>query len=247
MTIESETEIEQPQISPVEDADASLDDDMQSPVFNRIDMQKVVNREKQKAFERGKREALMELQQQQGQQAPEQAAAAPVQQQAPQNIGGMQQLTSEQIEQMIAERAPQALQDHVNNLRVQQTVNSFVGKMQAAESKYPGLQERLNELDFSTAAPLVEMANGFDNTAEIMKELMDHPMKMGNLLSILQSQPKLAQKAVADLSQSIKANQDALAQEAQARDPLSQIKPSQNAGMDNSAMSVNDFKKMFRG
>ena len=116
----------------------------------------------------------------------------------------------------------------------------------AAEAKYPGIQERLNDLDYSSLAPLVEMANNMENTADVMKELLDNPMKMGNLLTLQFTQPRLAQKAMIDLSNSIKTNQDALAEEAQARDPISQIKPSQNAGMDNGAMSVSDFRKMFK-
>jgi hypothetical protein len=82
--------------------------------------------------------------------------------------------------------------------------------------------------------------------ADIMKELLDNPMKMGNLMTLMYTQPQMAQKAMADLSNSIKTNQDALAQEKQAQDPMSQLKPSTSAGMDNSAMSVSDFKKMFR-
>ena len=39
----------------------------------------------------------------------------------------------------------------------------------------------------------------------------------------------------------------AKAEEAQARDPYSQLKPSPTAGMDNGSMSVSDFRKMFKG
>ena len=56
----------------------------------------------------------------------------------------------------------------------------------------------------------------------------------------------MAKRAMMELSNSIKTNQDALAQEKQAQDPMSQLKPSTSAGMDNSAMSVSDFRKMFR-
>lgn len=201
---------------------------------------KIVERERLKAFEKGKQEAIMQLQQEQQQQAPAQ------QQAAPQQMGGMAQMSAADIERMIAEKAPQMMQEHMHNERTKQTVDSFVNKMQAAEAKHPGLEAKLNDLDYSTMAPLVSMANDMENTADIMKELLDNPMKMGNLMTLLYTQPKMAQKAMSDLSNSIKTNQEAVSQEKQAQDPMSQLKPSASAGMDNSAMSVADFRKMFR-
>lgn len=215
-----------------------------SDMLNKATVSKIVERERLKAFAKGKQEALMELQQQQ--QAPQESAQAPAQAAAPQQLGGMQQMSAADIERMIAERAPQLLQDHVNEMRNKQTVDSFVSKMQAAEAKHPGLEAKLNDLDYSTMAPVISMANDMENTADIMKELLDNPMKMGNLMTLMYTQPKMANKAMMELSNSIKTNQEALAQEKQAQDPMSQLKPSTSAGMDNSAMSVSDFRKMFR-
>jgi hypothetical protein len=158
----------------------------------------------------------------------------------------MQQMSAADIERMIAERAPQLLQDHVKQVRNQQTVDSFVAKMQAAEAKYPGLEAKLNEIDYSSMAPLISLANDMENTGDVMKEILDNPMKMANLLTLQYTQPAMAKRAMMELSNSIKTNQDALAQEKQAQDPMSQLKPSTSAGMDNSAMSVSDFRKMFR-
>jgi len=161
-------------------------------------------------------------------------------------MGGMAQLSAADIERMIAEKAPQMLQEHILNIETKQMVNSFVAKMQAAEAKYPGLEAKLNDLDYNSLAPLIGVANEMDNTGDIMKELIDNPMKMGNLLTLQYTQPALARRAMLELSNSIKTNQEALAQEKQAQDPMSQLKPS-NAGIDNSTMSVSDFRKMFRG
>jgi len=216
-------------------------DDDQKPVFNKIQMSDVVKREQQKAYEKGKREALMELQAQQQEQQ-----AAQQQNQAPSSLGGMAQMSPDEIRRMIAEQAPQVLQDHVQQLQTQQTVNSFVEKMQAAEVRHPGLEAKLNELDYSTLAPLVQMANDMENTGDIMAELVDNPQKMGNLLMLMHSQPRLAARQMHELSNSIKQNQEALAENNTAKDPLSQIKTSSNAGMDNGSLSVSDFRKMFR-
>lgn len=222
----AETEL---QDTPLEEAESeTADDDYQAPVYNKIQVQDVVKREKQKAYEKGRRAAMMEQQEQQ------------------QSLGGMSTPSREEIQKLIAEQAPQLLQDHVNEMQAKHTVNSFVNKMQAAEQKYPGIQEKLNELDYNTITPLIKMANDMENTGDIVNELITNPMKMGNLLALLYAQPKMAQKAMNDLSASIKSNEDAKAQEAQAKDPMSQLKPSQNAGMDNGSLSVSDLRKMFR-
>ncbi|MGL6123757.1 MAG: hypothetical protein ACRC1W_12235 [Shewanella sp.] len=231
--------LEEPVGSPVDS------DEDQKPIFNKIQMSDVVKREQQKAYEKGKREALMELQQQQEQQQEQQQSAAN-QNQAPSSLGGMAQMSPDDIRRMIAEQAPQVFQDHVQQLQTKQTVDSFVQKMVAAEQRHPGLEAKLNDLDYSSLAPLVQMANEMENTGDIMAELLDNPHKMGNLMTLMYTQPKLALRQMHELSNSIKQNQDALAQDKSAKEPLSQIKTSSNAGMDNGSMSVSDYRKMFR-
>ncbi len=214
-----------------------------SDMLDKNTVSKIVERERLKAFAKGKQEALMELQQQQ---APQESA--PMQQaQAPQQLGGMQQMSPADIERMIAEKAPQMLQQHIQEMKNEHMASSFVSKMQAAEAKYPGLEAKLNGIDYTDPAmmKIVEFASNLENTGEVMKEILDHPGKMGNLLN-LSRQPQYLQQAMMELSNSIKTNQDALAQEKQAQDPMSQLKPSTSAGMDNSAMSVADFQKMFK-
>lgn len=233
-------------VTPV--GDTVDNDEEQKPVFNKVQMQDVVNREKQKAYDRGRKEALMQLQQEQAQGQPQEAQVAPqqAQQQAPGSMGGMQQMSHDDIKKLIQEQAPQAIQDHVQELQTKAMVDSFVQKMQAAEERHPGLEEKLNDLDYATAAPVVQMAVGLDNTGDIMAELLNNPQKLGNMILLAQTQPKLAARQMHELSNSIKQNQEALAQATSAKDPLSQIKTSSNAGMDNGSMSVSDFRKMFK-
>jgi septation ring formation regulator EzrA len=128
-------------------------------------------------------------------------------------------------------------------------VNSFVQKMQVAEQQYPGLEQELNQLNYNDPRihSFIGMVNDMENTGDIMKEVLDNPHKLSQILSDIQDQPYLAQKNLQKLSASIKQNMSAKAEEAQARDPYSQLKPSPTAGMDNGSMSVSDFRKMFKG
>jgi len=228
----------------VQEQEVAPNDDMQTPVFNRIQVADVVKREKQKAFEKGRLAAMQELQAQQ-QQATEQAPQA-------NSLGGMQQFSQADIERMIQEQATRATQEHIQNqlaeLKQQQMVNSFVQKMQVAEQQYPGLEQELNQLNYNDPRihAFIGMVNDMENTGDIMKEVLDNPHKLSQILSDIQDQPYLAMKNLQKLSGSIKQNQAAKVEEAQARDPYSQLKPSVNAGMDNGDMTVADFRKMFK-
>jgi hypothetical protein len=253
MTEESKAEVlpEIPASHDVEALHAVADHGNEDKHYSPEIVTKIVQRERAKAYEKGKREALMDMQPTQAigsMQQPPQAVPAAISQipQQPQNIGGMPQVSPDQIRQMIAQEAPKALQEHVRSMQQQQLVNSFVSKMQAAETKYPGMEQKLNELDFSTIAPLIQHIDKMENTADIMHELIENPMKMGNLVSLFYSQPKLAEKAIHNLSSSIKMNDEAKQAEKTANDPFSQEKPSLNAGKDDGNMSVSDFQAMFK-
>lgn len=215
--------------------------------FTSDAVKKVVEREKSKAFERGKKEAMMELQQQQPVEQQQQSIQQPQQNVG---LGGMKQLSQADIEQMIAEKAPLALQQHVQKLQQDQMVNTFVSKMQIAEQQYPGLESELNNLNYNDPRmhSFISMANQLDNTGDIMKEVLDNPNKMESLLNMSYNQPYQAQKALKSLSDSIKVNQNAKAEELQAKDPLSQIKSSTTSGTkegNQHDMSVEDIRRLL--
>ena len=238
-------------IEPVANAEPLAEEEPKKSFTSDV-VKKIVEREKDKAFERGKREAMMELQQQQPvQQEQQPQAAPPVNNGQSVGMGGMQQMSQADIERMIAEKAPLALQQHVQKLQQDQMVNTFVQKMQHAEQQYPGLEAELNNLNYNDPRmhAFISMANQMENTGDIMKEVLDNPTKMESLLNMAHNQPYQAQKALKSLSDSIKTNQTAKAEEAQARDPLSQIKSSTTAGTKESSqhdMSVAELGRLLR-
>ena len=218
--------------------------DNEERLYNSKEMSVIIAREREKAKEKGRREALMELQQEQ--QPQEQQAQVAQQPQAQVSQGGMQALSPEQVQQMMQQELPKMMEQHVSQMKQEQVVNSFVQKMKAAEEQHPGLEEELNHLnwkDHRTSA-LAMMANDMENTGDIMRELLDHPSKFGDLLNLVDSQPHLAAKQLFSLCNSIKQNQKAASENKRAQEPLSQMKPSLNAGMDNGTASVSDFRKM---
>jgi hypothetical protein len=151
---------------------------------------------------------------------------------------------------MISQEAPRALQNHVQQLQTQHIANSFAAKMEAAESKYPGLRAKLEKLDYASAAPIIKAVNDTDNAADVMKELIiDNPMKLANLTTLAYTQPAILQETIGALSDSIKRNQQALKEtEDQANEPLEPITPSGRVGMDNGQKdhNVSDLRSMLR-
>jgi len=212
-----------------------------SEVLDKATVSKIVERERMKAYEKGKREA-MDAQQQSAQ------VQQPAPEQAPQQQQQMQQsgMAPEDIQRMIAEQLPQHMQNHIQQVQNKQAIESFVNKMQAAEARYPGIEQKLNDLDYESLTPVVMMANNLDNTADVMAELVDNPSKMANLMTLMYTQPKLAQREMANLSNSIKTNQAAIAQEKSAQKPIGQTKSSVNSGIDDHNLSIQDLRKMFR-
>ena len=215
----------------------------------------IIVREREKAFEKGRRDALMELQQNQQEQAPQEQNQAPVaqpMQQQARGIGGMPAqmppMSQEQIEQLIMQKAPEALMQQFNQHKQKQMVDSFVSKMQAAEQRYPGLEEKLNKLNYQDPAmhSLIEMANNLENTGDVINELVSNPNKMIQVLSGIREQPFLGQETLTSLSNSIKQNQTAAAENSQAREPMSELKPSHSTGMaDSTQLSVDDIRRQL--
>ena len=220
-------------------------DGVANDALDKATVSKIVARERAKAYEKGKQEARMTMEQEQQQQAAPQAP-----QPAAQTFGGIQQapqMNPEDIQKMIAEHVPQYLQQQAAEYQQKQFADGFISKMQAAEKQFPGLEQKLNDIDFTSPSTLklVQMANNMDNTGEIMNELIENPEKMGTLLNLINEQPRIAQQRLASLSSSITTNRKAQEEEKSAQDPIGQLKSSVNAGVDDHNLSVKDLKKML--
>lgn len=204
----------------------------QEKLFNQQQVSDVVRRERERAYEKAKREAMDEARQ----------------------AGVSSGLTPEQIRQMAIEAASGAIREQKQKQaeadqlqQMNQVVGSFVNKIEASSERYPNLKEKLRELDFESFAPIVALATDLENTADIINHLVDDPMKMSSLLTLLDRQPQMAAKAVYELSNSLKNNEAALAKNLEkANAPFDTINRSGNTLQSEENMSVSDFRKLFR-
>ena len=150
-------------------------------------------------------------------------------------------LSEERIRQIIMEQTQQSQQKQAMEMRAQQIVQDFAGKMSAGGAKYPGFEEKVAALDLPKIPQIVHLASSVDNTADVMNELADNPHKIASLLTLARETPHLANLEMQKLSNSIKANQKAT-ETVQTKEPLSTIKPS-TAPSDKGPLSVADFRK----
>lgn len=207
----------------------------------------LIGKHKVEAFDKGRQAALMELQAQQAQQAPyaQQQQPPMVQQQSQGHLGNMAaQLTPEQLQQA-TQAMWEAQKQAAEQQKAHETVATFYSRIQAAEEKDPGLHDKLAKVGLVNFHEIVEMATGHDNTAEIMKELVDHPTKMLEIKQLAQLSPYLARAEMDKLSSSIKLNQQALAAEQKVDAPFNQIKTSAYSP-DSGELSMKDLKAKFR-
>ena len=173
------------------------------------------------------------------------------QSQAQQSMGGIPQLSEDQIRKMVSEAADKKAQE-MSNLQMQeyhkQQANAFAQdfakKMESAKSRYDNFDKTFEGVDLGKYADIAVMASQFgDSTGDIMHELFANPTKLSNMVALSQRDQTLAMRAMQQIKDSIDQNSRASSFKSP-KQPLSHIQPS-NAGMGNgdlNNMSVGQLK-----
>lgn len=151
--------------------------------------------------------------------------------------------------QMQSEKEAQA-QEQLRS-EAEKLAQDFHVKMKSGSEHFEDFNDIMAEFDPSAFPQLVYLANATDNTAAVMYELAKNPSKLATAAVLSERDPRAAQNMINRLSASIRANEEAKAQEAKAQvnAPLNRLQPSP-VGQDSRSVhdySVRDFKSMFRG
>lgn len=151
--------------------------------------------------------------------------------------------------QMQSEKEAQA-QEQLR-AEAEKLAQDFQAKMKSGSEHFNDFNDIMAEFDPSAFPQLVYLANATDNTAAVMYELAKNPSKLATAAVLAERDPRAAQNMINRLSASIRANEEAKAQEAKAQvnAPLNRLQPSP-IGQDSRSVhdyDVRDFKKMFRG
>lgn len=156
----------------------------------------------------------------------------------------VKEITGNEVQRLRDEWAAEQKQATLEN-NAKRVANEFFTKLSSAKEKYQDFETVTSDLDYQSIPAVVELANMFDNTVDVMYDIAKNPIKIGNLQQLIMINPKLAYNEMKRLSESIKDNEKAKDTRLP-NEPLSQLLPS-NSGSDSGNKNITDYKRMFKG
>lgn len=158
----------------------------------------------------------------------------------------------ERIRKLVAEESArhlenarlEALRQHQDQ-QAQKTVQNFWNKVLPGREKYQDFDKIAGDIDFKAFPNVVQLLGDYvDNSGDVLYELGKDRIKMANLEQLANMSPRDAIVQVQRMSESIRDNETA-SKVRLPNEPLSQMRPT-NAGTDNGAMSVSDYRKKYK-
>ncbi len=198
--------------------------------FSQDDLDRIVKREKSEAYERAKRELESQMRKQ---------GAGSVNQA---EVAAQNGLTQDEVMRMIQEQAARMQQEQAAQMMAQQTVKEFVSKMEQGKDKYEDFEDTVKQIGLQNYPQIVRLANSVPNTADVVYELANNPMKLDWLKDKADEDEALAIREMQKLSNSIMYNEKQQNRAVRIKEPLSQIKPSAGV-VDKGPVSVSDFRR----
>lgn len=203
----------------------------------------LIKREKEAAYRKAQREFQAQIDQlKTGQtqqlggmpQIPEDALNQAVDTKLEKRLKELEQQYNESLEQ-------QKREEHIQYVNHQ--AKTYLEKMDKGAELADDYKEMTARFKPDRFKELFFLVNGYENTPALVYELGKNPEKLALFNSIIKDDPDLAKVMMDNLSDSIKFNQEAKANNKSAEPPLSRPKPSLAAGNDSGAMSLADLKK----
>jgi len=196
----------------------------------------LIKNAKKESFEKGRTAALAEFN--------ANSAAAPA------NMASTMPMAGDNMDTLLDAKIRAKLREQEHAVAANQVAQQFTGKITAAKSKIPDIEESTMLLDLAGKnAGMAYLLNMVDNTADLIHDLRHNPSKAANLSAIMNINPQLAFQEVQKLSDSIKKNQNALGMK-QPNTPLDQLEPT-DASLNNGSSSianatVTELRKKYR-
>lgn len=204
-----------------------VNDDLDKPIYTKRDMSAKIQHERQRALEKGRKEALTELEQQQNAQPAVQPAG----------------LSPEQVEQMVQN----ALKKQIQAAETDYTVQTLQQKLEAAKDQFPNVMNDINELEMNpVVARVIKEATKHTHTAEMLHEILNNGSKFSHFMNFASTQPKKLAAEMLTLNASIESNKKASVNAATgvAAQPINQLTPSHQAVInDNGEVSISQLRK----
>jgi predicted CopG family antitoxin len=237
-----DSSVENTQQATLEPATSVAPESEPKPVktYSRDEVNKIVNAEKNRAYEKARREAFAESQRQQ-QQGSMQGNYVPPSGQyvsASDSQAG-QGYSEQQIASVVYKLAQQEAMNNYHN----KIASDFMSKYDAAKQDDPELEVKFQELEISKLGlDVVDILNSADNVGDVINEFYNHPRKLVDIELLAKSRPQAAKNELMKLAKSIKTNRESLARSVP-KEPLSQVKPSITSS-DSGKMTCSDMRKL---
>lgn len=201
-------------------------------MFTQSQLQAIAAKEARKAEEKAEARLRAEYESRYSQ--------SQAQPQQTQSLGGMPQVSPEEIQRLIRQEAFNMSREH----QAKQIEQNWLSAMEAEKTADPEFADLYDAIGIEQQPGLILAMVDMDNKAQVVKDLAKNPAKYANILMLANgAAPKLAERELKKLSDSIRANAEAQKQP-KVDAPLSHIKPSNIGGDDGnySTMSTTDFR-----
>lgn len=157
----------------------------------------------------------------------------------------MKQQIMNDLRQQFQEASEKRAQDDLQK-EAKRIADEYHGKMSSGKEAFEDFDTVMSDFNPAAFPNLVYLASQVENTPAVMYELMKNPSKWATVAMLSERDPNAAQNMINRISTSIKANEQAKAQEKDVAPPLGRLSSS-TTGQDTGDPSLRDFKRMFRG
>lgn len=189
---------------------------------------------KQEARERGKREALEEINK--------------IYSQAPSSANSSSDLDTDSIRRMVEQATDKHIQtrvqEHEQEMRYQEGMRmaeEIKAKLAVGPSRYPDFEQEVMELSLPNMAPILKHTQGIDNLADVVYYLAKNPTQLQLLKGLDEDQPLKVPKELKKIADLLQVNEEAKNFKF-ANEPLPQMSPS-IIGTDNGTLTLRDMKR----
>lgn len=163
---------------------------------------------------------------------------------APVDVEAIKKQIFSELENKFKESQERRAQEELENT-AKQIYDQYNSKMSSGKEAFEDFDTVMKDFNPSAFPNLVYLAAQIDNTPAVMYELMKNPTKLTSVVLMSERDPQAAQNMLGRISESIKANELAKAQEKNTAEPLKRLSSS-NFGQDDGKPDLEKFKQMFR-
>lgn len=164
---------------------------------------------------------------------------------APVDLDSLKQQVLQDLKNQFQEASEQRANEDLQK-EAKRIADEYHSRMSSGKESFEDFDDVMADFNPAAFPNLVYLVSQVENTPAVMYELMTNPSKWATIAMLSERDPQAAQNRLNRMSASIKANEQAKAQEKDVPNPLSRMSSS-ITGQDTGELSIKDYKKMFRG